>query len=304
MQSLFDLASLGIIQVIGLQAEKFLQGQLSINMHDINASHSALAVHCNHKGRVLATLRVLKYHDCFYLITPKVMMAELILILQKYGVFSKIILQDQSDKIIFIGMVSPTLTALLSLFPTLPAQPHEVVSTAEGFIIAMPSDIPKMLIGGSPQFIDQVCSITQTTLQNDSLWNLLEISAGIPTIYPPLAGVFTPHQLNYQLLGAISFTKGCYTGQEIIARTQYLGQLKQQTYRYSLNAHYSPQLGDKLFSRGVEAGRIVNVSTHGKTAQHELLAVMKNEIVKTGYPICCDPENQLVLHPLPLPYGS
>jgi tRNA-modifying protein YgfZ len=92
-------------------------------------------------------------------------------------------------------------------------------------------------------------------------WKLQNIQAGIPTIYPETVGLFTPHQINLQLLNAVSFTKGCYTGQEIIARMQYLGKLKQQMYRVSIGCEKNFTPGTKLYNDAEqEVGELVDAA--------------------------------------------
>jgi folate-binding protein YgfZ len=110
-------------------------------------------------------------------------------------------------------------------------------------------------------------------------WKLQNIIAGIPTIYPETVGLFTPHQINLQLLNAVSFTKGCYTGQEIIARMQYLGKLKQQMYRVSFVAEKNFAPGSKLYDANAqEIGELVD-SAFENDQQQQALAVLQNTAI-------------------------
>jgi folate-binding protein YgfZ len=90
-------------------------------------------------------------------------------------------------------------------------------------------------------------------------WRLRNIQSGVPTVHKKTVGLFTPHQINLQLLNAVSFNKGCYTGQEIIARMQYLGKLKQQMYRVNIESEKNFVPGAKLYNtEGQEVGELVD----------------------------------------------
>jgi tRNA-modifying protein YgfZ len=107
-------------------------------------------------------------------------------------------------------------------------------------------------------------------------WELNNILAGIPTIYPETIGLFTPHMLNYDKLNGISFNKGCYMGQEIVARTQYLGQAKQHLYQVKITTAQSPQPGEMIYTpEQVQVGTVVNAALD-PAGYYQLLVVLKD----------------------------
>lgn len=138
------------------------------------------------------------------------------------------------------------------------------------------------------------------TLWSDNNWQLQDIRNGIPTIYPETIGEFTPHQINFQLINGISFNKGCYIGQEIIARMHYLGKLKQQMYRVSFSSNQPPVPGTKIYTaQKQEIGILVNAAT-ANNQDYEALAVLQNDAIKEAIYL----ENQIILTLLDLPYTA
>lgn len=138
------------------------------------------------------------------------------------------------------------------------------------------------------------------TLWPDNNWQLQDIRNGIPTIYRETIGEFTPHQINFQLINGISFNKGCYIGQEIIARMHYLGKLKQQMYRVSFSSNQPPVPGTKIYTaQKQEIGMLVNAAT-ANNQDYEALAVLQNNAIKEAIYL----ENQIILTLLDLPYTA
>lgn len=131
-------------------------------------------------------------------------------------------------------------------------------------------------------------------------WKLENIQKGIPTVYPETIGLFTPHQLNLQLLNAISFNKGCYTGQEIVARMQYLGKLKQQMYRVSFIGQDVILPGTKIYNQNSqEVGELVDSAFESQKKQQALVVLNNNAVAEALY-IGNSPETILTM--LDLPY--
>lgn len=191
-----DFFSLGLIEVNGPDAEKFLQNLATCDITKINTSKPQLGAFCNLKGRIISSFHITQQGTIYYLLLPLNMIDITLNHLKKYSVFSKVQLQD----------------------------------------------------------------VSKTHQENtDYDWHLANIKAGIATIYPQTTELFTPHMLNYTQLGAVSFDKGCYLGQEIIARTQYLGKSKRELKLMNITAKNSPQPGEKFVDKkGMEIGMIAD----------------------------------------------
>lgn len=238
------LSSLGLIQVIGVDAEKFLQGQLTCDVREVNAQQYRLGAHCDPKGRVQATFRLFEHQEDYYFLLPKNVIPHLLQCLQKYAVFSKVKLDEVNAP------------EILELFG-------------------------------------------QTLWSDKSAWELQDILAGIPTIYPETIGEFTPHQINYQLINGVSFNKGCYTGQEIIARMHYLGKPKQQMYRVSFVCEHPPTPGTKIYNSNAQ--KVGTLVTAAPVAQndYQALAVLQNDAITENLYV-----DSILLTLLDLPYTA
>lgn len=236
-----NLVSQGFLQVSGQDAKKLLQGQLTCDLEKITPSQSSLAAHCNPKGRVISFFRIFMIQNDYYLQMPKNLLPIALAALQKYAVFYKVSLTDASTLLQKIGISGnpPTITPDLTSI-AIPGNRYEII--------------------GSPTTISKLWDKLTLTAQiaSETNWKHLDIAAHIPTIYPETSEKFLPHELQLHLLNAISFDKGCYTGQEIIARMQYLGKLKNHLYRTEIKADSPPQPGAEIMTESGSNGHIVD----------------------------------------------
>lgn len=229
--NLIDLTDLGLIRVSGKDAKQFLQGQLTCNLEEINTQQSRLGLHCDIKGRIIASFRLFFYQNDYYFLLPQSMQSLLLTSLQKYAVFSKVTLGITQDWQKF-GLYGPTIKHTLEKLGLYVPKENEVAESNHQLNLSIPGPAPRtILLTRMNDSIDLMdVKFKQHRLE---YWHLLDIMAGIPTIYPETSGQFTPHQLNFPEIGGVSFNKGCYIGQEIIARTHYLGKSKSRLYRVS-----------------------------------------------------------------------
>lgn len=244
--SAIDLIDLGLIRISGKDAKPFLQGQLTCDLEEINAEQSRLGAHCDTKGRIIASFRLFFYRNNYYFLLPCSTLPLLLASLQKYAVFSKVILTDVSKDWQKIGLYGPSIKAFLNEQTLYSAKENGMAESDYKLSLSIPGPVPRTVllipITAPFSFTD-----TQFEQKNVNHWHLLDIMAGIPTIYAETSGQFTPHQLNLPELGGVSFNKGCYIGQEIIARTHYLGKSKSRLYRVSFETHSSILPGTSLF---------------------------------------------------------
>jgi folate-binding protein YgfZ len=238
-----NLDTLGLLRITGTQASGLLQGQLSCDIGEVTSHKSCIAVHCNPQGRVLATLRLFYYQDAYYLLLPQSNLEGLYKDLKKYALFYKVHLQIIDSITPRIGLIGIHLSEfLVNRISDFQAEENNSVYLLEGVIIIMlPGDIPRaILLGLSPSSWIETIALPSIPA---SYWEYLDINSGLATIYPNTRGLFTPHHINCHNTGAISFTKGCYTGQEIIARMHYLGKLTQQLYHLTVLSQNLPEPG-------------------------------------------------------------
>ncbi|CAK0774260.1 tRNA-modifying protein YgfZ [Gammaproteobacteria bacterium] len=263
-----DLSQEGLIGVEGADATTFLQGQFTCDLHEIGLNMSRLGAWCNPKGRVRVTFRVFQRNEGFYLALPAECVESTLLQLRKYILRSKVVLRNASREWIRLGCSGPTIDeGLRQVFSTLPSVPDQVVQEGTTTIIRLRGPSPRFEVLGENETLLQVWNTLKaanTVAIGVSAWSTLEVLSGVPAITQATTEIFVPHMLNLPEIGAVSFRKGCYTGQEIVARTQYLGKSKRRLYLAWIPVLELPRPGDPLWAPTGEEeqhpGQIVNVA--------------------------------------------
>jgi len=290
----------GVLAVRGADAAKFLQGQLTCNLNYLSNTQASLGARCTQKGRMQSSFRILLQGDGVVLAMATELLEPQLADLKKYAVFSKSKLTDESAAWVRFGLMNAE-PALTSLGLELPAETDSVVRSDTLIAIRVSPDRAELWVPAEQG--DAVRNQLAATLEQTDLneWLLGQIRAGIGQVMPQTRELFIPQMLNLQAVGGVSFKKGCYTGQEIVARMQYLGKLKRRLYRLSLDAPEMPEPGTPLFSPS-HTSAIGEVVIAAKTDQTvELLAVLQAEAADSGDVHVGTPEGPR-LHLLDLPY--
>lgn len=277
-----------LLLVQGPDANKFLQGQVTCDLRELNEQATRLGAQCSPKGRILLTFRALQINpETIALRIPTSMLATATQSLGKYIVFSKAKLIDgRSDYCIYGLYGEQASTIANALFNRLPASDESFVENNGNFLIRLHTDRYECWIptSNSDMFAHKLAEYAEQRDMND--WSLLDIQAGIANIYPETYEQFTPQEINYQLVNAVSFRKGCYTGQEIVARLHYRGKLKRHMYRFTTATDQPPRPGDDVINNvsGQIAGKVVMSAKRG--GEIEMLASVvdeqRDELVLTG----------------------
>ncbi len=252
-----------LIRITGSDAGEFLQGQLTQDMELVAQSGSLPAAWCNPKGRVITLLRIVMIDGGYGLVLPASMAETVCQRLTIFRFRSDVSLEIAgSDWVCLIINTEDDLDKLDKL-GLKPEQAVNACRIAHG-LIAVNVGIEEScveLLGFNSDL--EKAGLTNTAPADDL--RAAKIRAGIPEITESYSEKFTPHMLNLDLLGAISFEKGCYTGQEVVARTQNLGKSKRRLMRYRSNATLA--IGDKLCDVDRDVGEVIN------GIQNDLLAV-------------------------------
>jgi folate-binding protein YgfZ len=260
---LVQLPDFALLRFSGNDACDFLHGQLTCDVRALPAGRSSYGGYCSPKGRLLASFLLVNEGDAYAMILPATLAEAVRKRLVMYVLRSKVIVNAVPG--ILLGAHGADLAAaLLPLNLAAPAAPHEVTLATAGRAIRLPGN--RVLVIADP---------VPAAATDDGSWQRLDIAAGIPFILPATQEQFVPQMVNLDLIGALSYSKGCYPGQEIVARTHYLGRLKQRMYRVTAQAALAP--GDKLYCDELgeqSAGMIVNAVAAGGVA-HEALAVLQ-----------------------------
>jgi len=272
---LYPLSDYAIMQATGQDTVTFFQGQLTNDMKLVTETQAQLTASCSAKGRMLVNFRLFQQAGAYYLILPKSLLAPTLKKLRMYIMHADVTLEDVSESVRLIGFEGAELG---DLGLALPEQAYAVTS-AEGVSLIR---VEQARYLGFSHDIERMQTLWDGLAEHgqvmaDQAWRLSEIRAGVPTIVPQTVESFVPQMANLALLDGVSFTKGCYTGQEIVARMHYLGKLKKRMYYASMKTTDSPQPGDKIYRAETDqsVGEIVDVQPTGSDDSHELLAVLQ-----------------------------
>ncbi len=220
-----------LLRVSGTDAESFLQGQLTNDIKGLLPNRACLAGYCTAKGRLLATLLVWRQDEAIMLQVPSDIAPGLQKRLQMFVMRSKVTFEPITDELAVAGLIGGHPEAFLNENLTvLPVAPYDVVTSAAGTVLRLTdaAGLARYLWVAAPSLIDAALANNAATI-SDNDWALSEIHAGIPHVLPATQEKFVPQMVNLELIGGVSFKKGCYPGQEIVARTHYLGKQKRRT---------------------------------------------------------------------------
>jgi tRNA-modifying protein YgfZ len=308
-----DLSHLGLLEISGADAAIFLQGQVSNDALMLNGSNAHFSAYCNPKGRMLALFLAFALHNLelghhLHLQFNRELLEPIMKRLKMYVMRSKVDIKDVSDSIIKFGINGPQAASLLAgSFASIPTQDYQLVTLDNGAILKLPTIAGHTRFQiftdntNAPIILDALKADCQQV--NQACWNWLDIQMGIPDVSLKTQEQFVPQMLNIDLLGGINFKKGCYTGQEIVARTHYLGSVKRRTYLASIQSNSAtnipPLAGDKVLdTMQNEVGQIVRVAPNN-TNGFDALIELRIEAKEVGNLTC----NEDAIRLKDLPYA-
>jgi folate-binding protein YgfZ len=262
------LTQFGVIKVTGDDRLTFLQGQLTNDINKTSEGNSQLSAYCSPKGRILTSFRIIPIKDGLLMVLAKDRLDETLKRLRMFVLMSKVVLEDISDELFIVEYSGQNATDSLGL--SLPDLPNETIEDNDIITVRIPGDCHRAWVIANSTTSRTLWQTSVANASSIEQWQLLDIRAGIPTIYQATSDAFVPQMVNLQLIEGVSFTKGCYTGQEVVARMQYLGKLKRRMYRAVIDGE-TPKAGTELFSASTDsgqgAGKVVNAAMNdeGKT---------------------------------------
>ncbi len=228
-----DLSSFGLITVTGKDALPFLQGQLTNDVGKIAPDRSEPAAWCSAKGRIQVLLRVFAHANGYGLILPREQLPETLTRLSMYRLRAKVEIRDESQSLGVIGLLGAGFESLLKdRFSELPSAGNAAIDNGAATLITLPGPKRRYLLilpaAARAQWWSALSDLGLAI--GEPAFLLAEVLAAQPRVLAGNIDEFIPQMLNLERIGAVSFTKGCYTGQEIVARTQYLGRIKRRMY--------------------------------------------------------------------------
>lgn len=296
--SVISLENTALITATGKDALDYLQGQLTCDLVAMKNTDSTLAAHCDPKGNVMSVLRVFHHQKGLAYTLPKSVAQTQLMKVKKYAVFSDIAFNESEQVLICIAGIKAD-NAVQSRF----ISEGNVRPTLTGTAVKV--DTHRWLLALDPSEADSIISELgkRAVLSNQSLWDLFELQAGIPLIEESTCKTFIPQALNLQALDAISFKKGCYTGQETVARAKYRGINKRASYLLQGETEVKPiagQIVDRSVGESWRKGGVVLSSYRYEDGETLSLVVLPNNLESD-----CQfrlPDTELLWYKTPLPY--
>ena len=297
-----SLPEKGVIQFSGAEKEKYLQGQITADVNSLNSSKALLACHCDFKGKTWSVSYLFTWQDDLLMVLHRSVLEKSLSELKKYGVFAKVTIIENSDNwLISAGLGKALEAEVVRIFGHLPELHQETIQNEHGIVMALQGNVMRYIIL-QPQNAALKLDVEQT-LAGANYWEVEDIKAGIADIRATTSNEFVPQMMNLQQLDAISFTKGCYMGQEVVARTKYLGKNKRAAFRVYAEGVHPTSAGDSLEIQLGEnwrpAGKILRSATI--KGQSWLLAVLAHGTeIGTVMRLKESPESMFTV--LPQPY--
>ncbi|MGM0594583.1 MAG: YgfZ/GcvT domain-containing protein [Pseudomonadota bacterium] len=307
--TLCDLSHEGLIRVSGEESEAFLQGQLSNDIRQVSASAHQLSSYCSPKGRILALFRLFERDQSYYLQLPLERLEPTMKRLRMFVLRSKVEIEDASEQLVRFSLNGPQAEAMLKA--RLGDVPVEADSAClcNGVTVLRIATAPTHFVlhgeAAPMQALWQSFNQDGAKPAGLAVAQLQAIHAGIPAVFDATAEAFVPQMLNLHRINGVSFKKGCYPGQEVVARMQYLGKLKRRMYRMHADSDGVPQVGDPIHAptsaSGQGAGRIVTVAP-APQGGYDMLVVAEIASAETGE-LYLDEAHTTPLTVAPLPYS-
>lgn len=300
---LVSLAHYSAISLCGEEQSKYLQGQVTCDV-TTSTEHSLLVgAHCNAKGKVFSTFRLLNRDAAHLLVQPKTSIESSITELKKFGVFAKVEIA-QTDKLSFFALVGKNAAKLLQHhFSRIPDSLNPVVQSNSTTLVYIAGKQTRYLLIDTAATLESVLVEMNLPIYNTAVWDLLEINEGFVQLSNKNSGEYVPQMLNLQAINGISFTKGCYLGQETVARMQYLGKNKKALF--SLTAKTTTSLSsDEVIEKQLgdnwrKAGDIL-CTYQASEGDCYFQAVLANDIDNsTQLRLKSQPDIKVTLQPLP-----
>lgn len=302
--TLMTLDDWALATLVGVDSEKYLQGQVTADVSQLTEHQHLLAAHCDPKGKMWSNLRLFRRQDGFALIERRSLRDAQLTELKKYAVFSKVTIAADDEQVLLGVAGFQARAALKNLFSELPDGEKQVTNDGATSLLWFEHPAERFLLVTDVTTAERVTQALrgEAQLNNSQQWLSLDIEAGIPVIDAANSGQFIPQATNLQALGGISFKKGCYTGQEMVARAKFRGANKRALWYLAGKASRVPDAGEDLeLKMGDNWRRTGTVLAAVQLDDGRLLvqAVMNNDMEPDSVFRVREDVNTLSIEPLP-----
>lgn len=303
-----DLSHYALMSAEGPDTPDFLQGQFSNDVRQVSAEASQLSAYCSPKGRILANFRLFYMQDHYYLEMPQALLDTTLKRLRMFVMRSQVTLDDASNSMARMGLAGPDSEQYITDSGlSCPTAVDAARQTGNVLVLRIPGPSPRFEIHGPVADLIPLWNklADKTTAVGANTWSILDIRSGLPVIQNQTVESFVPQMVNLELINGVSFKKGCYPGQEIVARMQYLGKLKKRMYLAHIDFADTVQAGDALYSGNSantqSVGTIVNAQL-SPLGGYDVLAVIQITEVENGQ-VRLGNKNGSILEINDLPYS-
>ncbi len=298
-----DLSQLGVLAFRGEETTGFLQGQLTNDVQALHADSAQWSGYCSPKGRLLGNFLMWRDGEDYCLQLSGDIAAPVLKRLSMFVLRSKTRGRDASDETVRLVVAGSAATdAVQRAMGVRPEAPLRTAKGDAGMVVRVGGD--KYVLSLTPERAPSVWEILRShaTPVGAPVWDWLRLNAGIPMIVAATQDEFVPQMVNLEVIGGVSFQKGCYTGQEIVARSQYLGKMKRRMFLARVDAEAAA--GDPLYSadhEGQVSGTVVNAAP-APDGGFDLLAVARVDSA-TAHTLHLKAADGAPLAIKPLPYA-
>ena len=298
----------GLIKVNGADAESFLQNQLTNDIRNVNDISHQESAWCSPKGRIIANFSVFKRDDDFYLALSRDLIEHVMKKLRMYVMMSKVVIEDVSDTMIHFTFAGKQADSLIKdmLGITLTADSETIQHNSITLLRSLVAgDVSKSRFDIFAEDFNEAKALwnqckDQTTPVSGAGTRYLNIISGKPVITAASSEAWIPQMVNYTHINGVDFKKGCYPGQEVVARLNYLGKTKRRMYLLEIDTDHLPTVGAVIKSdKNAEAGKILSAVINADR-KVDALAVLK--IADVANPLTLA-DNNAIITVLDLPYS-
>ena len=246
--TLMTLDDWALATISGKDSETYLQGQVTADVAQLTDHQHLLVAHCDAKGKMWSNLRLFREPEGFAWIERRNLRESQLTELKKYAVFSKVSIAPDDSRVLLGVAGFQARAALANLFTTLPDSENQAVREGDSTLLWLEHPAERFLLVVSEETAQRVTEALrgEAALNNSQQWLALNIEAGLPVIDTVNSAQFIPQATNIQALGGISFKKGCYTGQEMVARAKFRGANKRALWSLAGTASRVPEAGEDL----------------------------------------------------------
>ncbi len=303
--AVISVAHYGVAAISGEQRDDYLHGQLTINTKAFANDSVRHAAHCDFKGKAWALMYALRHQDTQLLTMHADALSQSLAQLQKYGVFSKVDISDATDKYAQWLLCGPEAEAALHAhFGGLPEAELTALQTDSSVVFLVPGTTPMywLVSQAADAILAPLRSNETVAWYGPEVFEAIQIANGIPAVSGNGVNAFVPQMMNLQALNGIDFDKGCYMGQEVVARTRFLGKNKRAAYSFRLPVATTAAVDDTLekqvgdnWRRG---GTVIRAARLGEETW--LMAVLSNDTQpQDNHRLAEAPEHVVTAEPLP-----